>query len=105
MHLFFLVDVQLLLDGVGEIFLFGDCIFPVSLVPLLITTENLLKIRQHDVHDADGLARIDYICHRNLLRTHQTGTKTDSQIVRTHLAILLVRSHIFQQKLNQKSNR
>lgn len=100
MHLFFLVDVQFLLDGIGEIFLFGDCIFPVSLVPLLITPENLLKIRQHDVHDADCFARIDYVCHRSLLRTHQTGTKTDSQIVRTHLAVLLIRDHVFQQKLN-----
>jgi hypothetical protein len=104
MDLFFFVDVELLLDRVGEIFLFANGIFPVHLVPLLIVTKYLLEVCQHYVHDVDCLASINYVCHRSLLGTHQAGTKTYSQIVGTHLAVLFVRNHILQQELNQKSH-
>lgn len=70
--------------------------------PLLLMSEHLIEIVDHDLRHHHSLARIDDIRHAGLFGAHEGRTEADGQVVDAHLGLRLERSHVFFEELDDE---
>lgn len=85
-HSHFNTDIQALLKTLLSLHIAS----PIQPLSVLLSPENLLKLRDHKLAIHDPLGRIDEISNGSLLRPEDAGRETDSNILAIHLIMVLM---------------